>query len=653
MDFQGRYQILEMLVDGEARTFKARQTSSGRTVLLHQLWAERTPPHQPDLATLVFGFLRRATADEMKVLIDMGEEAGRVFVVTEDLPMFHDLRRWLQSPSRTPEAPEAAGKASVPKPAPSADAKAGEASGGLLSQARQESPASLDATQPLTSPRTFKPTVPPPPPTKAKEEAGEFTRVFFGKDLPLPAAVGPASPAPEKPGATPVVPPPPMKPKEQAGEFTRVFFAQDMRMPEAVGPVSPPSEEVSAPPASLAEKPREIAPAASSEAAFATRQEQPGGPQQPTIEQPSQPSAPAPSPGQGASGDFTRIFFGVDESKAMPSGPTATAPTTRVTPVGPDRPSQPEGPGEFTRLFRPQELKERLPGEAPIGGEARPSFPPVQPTEQQGPGEFTLLFHPSPEAPRTAGSAILPTSPRPTAPLPSPSTQQSPGELTQLLQGYQPGKSAPAPPVLERPEPVAAPPPSKVDEAQPGTFTMLFRQPPEVTPPPAMAPPPQALQTPPASPQPAEPDEYMRMFELPSGGAGASPQSTPQGSSPAAPQPAARGAMPAIPTAPVSPPMAPGMPYVQPPAVPTPMVPQPQPYQISPPQLQQPPTPPAFAAPPQPVLPQVQPVAVPVPARPHAVPPKTGKGKVLVPLLILGGLFVIAVVVIVIFALKH
>ena len=111
--------------------------------------------------------------------------------------------------------------------------------------------------------------------------------------------------------------------------------------------------------------------------------------------------------------------------------------------------------------------------------------------------------------------------------------------------------------------------------------------------------------------------------------------------------------MPAIPMAPVSPPMASGMPYIQPPAVPTPMVPQPQPYQIPPPQFQQIPTPPAFAAPPQPVVPQVQPVAVPVPALPQAVPPKTSKSKVLVPLLILGGLFVIAVVVIVLFALKH
>ena len=607
MDFQGRYQILEMLNDGEARTFKARQTSSGRTVLLHQLWVERTPPHQPDLASLVFGFLRRATADEMKVLIDMGEEAGRVFVVTEDLPIFHDLRQWLRSAAKTQEA---AGKSSVPKPAPSADSEASGTSGGLPSQARQGSPASPDTTRLLTTPKVFKPPVAPLPRAKAKDEPGEFTRVFFGKDMPVP---------------------------------------------EAAGAVSSPPEKVSAPPASKAEKPPESPSPAGLEAAFGSHKQQPRGPVQPAVEKPLPPPPPAPSPEKGAPGDFTRIFFGADESKAMPPSPVPTAETARATRVGPDLPSQPEGPGEFTRLFRAPQVNEEPSAAAPVEDRPkRPLAPPVQPTEQQGPGEFTQLFHASPEPARTGVPPILPSSPRPTVPLPGSSSPQSPGELTQLLQGYQPGRSAPTPPVLERPEPAAPPLPPKVDEAEPGAFTMIFRQPPEPTPAPAVPPSPPAVQTPPAAPQPHEPDEYMRMFELPSGNAAAAPpQGAPQGPPPAAPQPAAGRAVPAIPVAPVSPPMVPGMPYVQPPAVPSPMVPQPQQYQIPPPQFQQPAAPPAFAMPPQPVMPQMQPMAVPAPAPPQAAPPQSGKGKFIVPLIILGGLFVIAVVVIVIFALKH
>jgi hypothetical protein len=90
------------------------------------------------------------------------------------------------------------------------------------------------------------------------------------------------------------------------------------------------------------------------------------------------------------------------------------------------------------------------------------------------------------------------------------------------------------------------------------------------------------------------------------------------------------------------------MPYIQPP-----VVPQPQPYQIPPPQFQQAAVPPAFAMTPQPVMPQMQPMAVPAPAAPQAAPLKTGKSKFLVPLIILGGLFLIAVVTILFFALRH
>jgi hypothetical protein len=93
------------------------------------------------------------------------------------------------------------------------------------------------------------------------------------------------------------------------------------------------------------------------------------------------------------------------------------------------------------------------------------------------------------------------------------------------------------------------------------------------------------------------------------------------------------------------------MPYVQPPVPPSPTLPQPQPYQIASPQFQQPAVPPAYAMLPQPALPQTQPMATPAP--PQAVPPGTGKRKFLVPFIILGGLFVIAVVVIIVFALKH
>jgi hypothetical protein len=52
-------------------------------------------------------------------------------------------------------------------------------------------------------------------------------------------------------------------------------------------------------------------------------------------------------------------------------------------------------------------------------------------------------------------------------------------------------------------------------------------------------------------------------------------------------------------------------------------------------------------------MPQMPPMAVPTPVAPQAGPPKPGKGKFLVPLIILGGLFLIAVALILVFAFKH
>jgi hypothetical protein len=97
VSFQGKYQILSALGDGETQSFRALQISSARPVLVHHLTASRTPSPQPDLASLIFRFLRTATAEESRHFLDMGEDEGRIYVVTADVPECLDLRKWLQS----------------------------------------------------------------------------------------------------------------------------------------------------------------------------------------------------------------------------------------------------------------------------------------------------------------------------------------------------------------------------------------------------------------------------------------------------------------------------------------------------------------------------------------------------------------------------
>ena len=653
MNFAGRYQILEMLSDGETRTFKAVQISSGRNVLLHQLWVERTPPNQPDLASLVFGFLRGATADEMKILVDMGEEASRVFVVTEDLPVCQNLRQWLQSPAGRPGT---APTATMPKSAQSADSGAPEKLRGSTFDARQKNLVSPDTAEPSKSPKVMADQTPSSSteirsstPAAPPREAPSGTTTLASPDQITGHPGG--SPAAEalKISEPPVVPATFSKAADEPGEFTRIFLGKDLMRAEATEVITSPPEKSGAPPASKSEKPAQTqVPSGSGfDVASATRIRQPRSATQPPVEKTSPPQTPGLK--EEAAGDFTRIFYGRNESKAMPPSTIAAHEGTPLTPTAPEQPSNPEGPGEFTRLFQAPQVKEQ-PSAAP-SVQAEPSgpfAPPVQPPVPQGPGEFTQLFRPGAPATRPAGPPISRSSPQPAVPFFSSLPQRAPGELTQLLQAYQPGKSAGAPSLLEQPAPAVPPPPPKVDKAGPGEFTLIFQQPPgSAAPPPPAASSTSVGQTPPAAPQSSEPGEYTRMFELPRGGAGASPQAASQMPPPAAPQPAGVRAAPVIPVTPVSLPMAPSMPYVQPP-----VVPQPQPYVIPGAQFQQPAAPSAFAMPPQPV-PQVQPMAIPVPPAPQATPPKTGKSKLLVPLIILGVLFIVALVVVLFFAVKH
>ena len=590
----------------------------------------------------------------------MGEEESRVFVVTEDAPGCQDLRQWLQSALGTGQT---AGKASVRKSAPSTDFEATMATKGPDARAKQEDLASSE-TQLFVTPKVVagqassaspeKPAGTPATRPKPHVEPGPFASPDKRAGRGRPSEAGALKGA-QPPGT----PPPTSKEMAEPGEFTKMFLGS----PGAAG--ARPTAQASAdsrkgglPPTAAPQAPKgkdepgkvgggfaptPEKPPAGFEVVFEGRKQQPRGSAPSAVEKPLPSSPPAPGGERGAPGEFTRAFYSRDQLSATPLSPGRAAERTSLPSLAPDQPVQAEGPGEFTRLFQAQSVKEKPPA-APPGeaGRTRPPVQPVHPTAQtpppspsaveaEAPGEFTRLFQAGAQPARPAGGQIPTGQPRPPAPMSSSASQQGPGEFTQLIQGYQPQKSGRTPSALEPPEPAVPPPTPTPDEAKPGEFTMLFQRPSDPTaPPPSAAGSQPVVQTPQTGSQSPEGDEFMRMFELPSGGAGAPPQGARQAPLPAAPQPAEGRAVPAVP-----------------------MAPQPQPYQIPAPQFQQPGVPSPFAIPPQPVMPPMQPMAVPGPVAPQVGPPKTGKNKFLVPVIILGGLFLIALVTILFFALKH
>ena len=259
--------------------------------------------------------------------------------------------------------------------------------------------------------------------------------------------------------------------------------------------------------------------------------------------------------------------------------------------------------------------------------------PPLTP-ETSGPGEFTQMFKGvgKGQVDQPHASSMPPArTPKASSPQP-PSEKTGPGEFTLMFSAPQ---AIPEPPAASRPSPVVSkpsvPPSASPAQKQPGEFTMLFHKPPQpVAPVPPAAPPPPVVQAAPPPPKAHQPGEYTSIFEAPR-----LPPTPPQAAPQAGP-PAGYG-YPAVGADPPPPPAAPQAIYPQ--AV---MPPQPQ---------YQPPPPPAYAMAP-PAVPQAQPAAIPPP---QPIPPAGTKKPMIfwVFLLLLGCLFLSAVVLVLVLALKH
>jgi len=362
----GKYRQSEQILPGPVQTFRANESSTGRSVFVHRVSTSGDTAQQISLLRLLSLALLRSTTTRNLVL-DITEEGGFWYVVTQSEPQCLLLREWLQF---------------------EIDQTAGQSNPSL-----KREPAPPPVKEPATQPPPAKPEASKAEPPK--QETGEFTRFFKG-GMP---GVKPAAnrERPSNPGVTrgqdrpsrisgfvqrPNTPGVPLPQRShEPGEFTRIFS----RPADEAASTGPKSQ----PPAALFP---EMFPATS--------------------------GIPAPTPAPSAEpGEYTRIFGKGNAPPAIQQPSTTVSPRarsfdeslTKAAPAGPSAPVPPiaKGPSEYTQVIQrkpPQEASVA----APAPGGAGSSVPPVPPLNLSVPKV----------QPPAAPSLKMPAAAMPTAPPP-------------------------------------------------------------------------------------------------------------------------------------------------------------------------------------------------------------------------------------------
>jgi len=235
MDFYSKYELIDPLAGEGTRSFRAKQLATGRDVTVHLLVGGATPENEALLARM-----RALPAPSLKKLIEVGDNEGTTYIVTEAPPFLH-MGEWLSDQENAGRNDDLkytragvwkvpAGPGEAPKPAAGApSAEPGEFT--KMFQAAPAPPSEPDMPAPAQAP--------PPPPASGP---GEFTRMFQAAKEAPPPAPDPAPQAPVPP--TPSSPPPSSGP----GEFTKMF--QAAQAPKAEPDMPAPPQSAPPPPAS-------------------------------------------------------------------------------------------------------------------------------------------------------------------------------------------------------------------------------------------------------------------------------------------------------------------------------------------------------------------------------------------------------------------
>jgi len=126
VSFLSKYEIGGLIVEGETRTSKGREVSSGREVLIHELPGGSDRTRGMDLLRMIHRNLRSLAPTVRNPILELGEHEGRMYLVTEPIPAFSSLRSWLEggltTGSREPEVVDKSPAPVAPLPARSGEA---------------------------------------------------------------------------------------------------------------------------------------------------------------------------------------------------------------------------------------------------------------------------------------------------------------------------------------------------------------------------------------------------------------------------------------------------------------------------------------------------------------------------------------------------
>ncbi|MGA7235241.1 MAG: hypothetical protein WBY44_06165, partial [Bryobacteraceae bacterium] len=317
MDFYQKYELIDPLPGEGTKSFRARQIATGREVSVHLLTGGKTAENEALLARL-----RTLPAESLRKLLEVGDNEGVTYVVTEAPPYLH-LGDWLGTQERAAGASDAAkfsraGAWKIPAMGapsmPPVQEPRVSGPGEFTMMFQQAAAKEKGDAGPM-------PQATPPPSAPSAGGPGEFTRMFQaaqGGEATIPAA--PES-APHAPPTLPAEEPP------------AVSAATTMRMPSPAGK----AEAVRPAASSTQAIPAAFSPALPLEPAT------PGG----TFAMGSAISPSATPSNSSIPGEFTSMF-NAPPSASLAESNTPVSQATQAYPAAPPRVS---GPGEFTSMF--------------------------------------------------------------------------------------------------------------------------------------------------------------------------------------------------------------------------------------------------------------------------------------------------------------